>query len=151
MEIVGLTGGIACGKSTVAGFFRELGVPVIDADEVAREVVAPGSEALEEIVTAFGDELLAADGSLDRKALGARVFSDSQARQVLNVIMHPQRRRAGNAGHPARDHHAYRCTRQRFVENKLHANLWRSRRRRPRGGTVERLMARDGMTLRRRD
>ena len=125
MEIVGLTGGIACGKSTVAGFFRELGVPVIDADEVAREVVAPGSEALEEIVTAFGDELLAADGSLDRKALGARVFSDSQARQVLNVIMHPRIAVVSGERWPPSlaTITPTRCTRQRLVENKLHANL----------------------------
>lgn len=88
--IVGLTGGIASGKSTVARLFAELGVPVVDADEVAREVVEPGSEALGEIVETFGSEVVQADGTLDRKALGARVFADPVARAKLNAITHPR-------------------------------------------------------------
>ena len=87
---VGLTGGIACGKSTVAGFFAELGVPVVDADRVAREVVEPGTEGLAEIVRAFGEGVLAPDGSLDRKRLGERVFADESARRTLNAITHPR-------------------------------------------------------------
>lgn len=88
--IIGLTGGIASGKSTIAGFFEELGIPVIDADQLAREVVAPGSEGLAEVVEAFGDGVLFSDGSLDRKKLGALVFSDEDARMKLNAITHPR-------------------------------------------------------------
>lgn len=87
---VGLTGGIACGKSTIARFFAELGIPVIDADRLAREVVEPGTEALADIVDAFGEEVLLPDGSLDRKKLGDRVFSDRAARMRLNAITHPR-------------------------------------------------------------
>ena len=90
VPVVGLTGGIASGKSTVARFFGELGVPVVDADQIAREVVAPGSEALAEIVAAFGDAVLAPDGSLDRKALAAVVFIDPEARRRLEAITHPR-------------------------------------------------------------
>jgi dephospho-CoA kinase len=86
---VGLTGGIASGKSTVARAFRELGAHVIDADRVARDVVLPGSVALQRIVRAFGKELLKADGSLDRAALAAIVFADAGKRRVLEGIVHP--------------------------------------------------------------
>lgn len=88
--IVGLTGGIASGKSAAAAMFRALGVPVVDADEIAREVVARGTPGLEAIVEAFGAGVLAADGSLDRKALGKRVFADAEARARLNAITHPR-------------------------------------------------------------
>lgn len=88
--IVGLTGGIATGKSTVSGFFSDLGVPVIDADDLARQIVAPGQPALDEITDAFGDEVLADDGSLNRPALADIVFDDEQARQQLNAITHPR-------------------------------------------------------------
>lgn len=87
---VGLTGGIASGKSTVAKLFRALGVTVVDADEVAREVVERGSEGLAEIVAAFGDGVLAADGTLDRKRLAAIVFEDEGARKHLERITHPR-------------------------------------------------------------
>lgn len=87
---IGLTGGIASGKSTVAGMFAELGVPVIDTDLVAREVVAPGSPALAEIVAAFGGEVLTPDGRLDRAALRARVFADPADRHRLESILHPR-------------------------------------------------------------
>jgi dephospho-CoA kinase len=93
MRVIGLTGGLASGKSLVLGFFREMGAAVIDADVVAREVVAPGSEALAEIVAAFGPAVLHTDGTLDRKALAARIFSDAQARLILNAITHPRIRR----------------------------------------------------------
>jgi len=88
--LFGLTGGLASGKSTVAARFRERGVSVIDADKLAREVVAPGSPGLAEVVRAFGEDILLPDGSLDRAKLGARVFSDPASRRVLNGILHPR-------------------------------------------------------------
>lgn len=90
MIFFGLTGGIASGKSSVARRFRERGVPVVDADRVARDVVAPGSEGLSAVVEAFGDEVLAPDGSLDRKKLAAVAFGDEAARRRLNAILHPR-------------------------------------------------------------
>lgn len=89
MEIIGLTGGIASGKSTVARMLREAGIDVIDADQLAREVVAPGSEGLRRVVERFGDDILDESGALDRKELGALVFSDDEARRDLNRIVHP--------------------------------------------------------------
>jgi dephospho-CoA kinase len=86
---VGLTGGIGSGKSTVAQRFRELGAVVIDADQLAREVVAAGSTGLAAIHERFGDAVVAADGSLDRAALGGIVFADAQARKDLESITHP--------------------------------------------------------------
>lgn len=88
--VVGLTGGIGSGKSTVARFFAEEGVPVVDADRIAREVVEPGTEGLREIVRAFGEGVLDPDGRLDRKALGARVFGDDAARARLEGVLHPR-------------------------------------------------------------
>jgi len=90
MRLFGLTGGIASGKSTVATRLAARGVPVLDADAFAREVVVPGSEGLEEIRAAFGDRVLAPDGSLDRKALAAIVFADEPSRKRLNAITHPR-------------------------------------------------------------
>lgn len=90
MIFFGLTGGIACGKSTVARAIRAEGVPVVDADVVAREVVAPGSAGLADIVARFGPAALDASGELDRKKLGAIVFSDPDARAALNAITHPR-------------------------------------------------------------
>ena len=86
---VGLTGGIGSGKSTAAQRFRELGGVLIDADQLAREVVAPGSTGLAQIHQRFGDAVLAADGSLDRGALGQIVFADARARLDLEAITHP--------------------------------------------------------------
>ena len=86
---VGLTGGIGSGKSTVAQRFRELGATVIDADQLAREVVAAGSTGLAAVHRRFGDAVVAADGSLDRGALGDIVFADPQARRDLEAITHP--------------------------------------------------------------
>jgi len=86
--LVGLTGGIATGKSTVADTLRRLGAEVIDADQLAREVVAPGEPALAEIVREFGD-VLQPDGTLDRKKLGAIVFGDTPRRKRLEAITHP--------------------------------------------------------------
>lgn len=86
---IGLTGGIASGKSTAAARLAELGAVVIDADVLAREAVAPGSEGLEAVVAAFGSAVLASDGSLDRAALGRLVFADASARARLEAIIHP--------------------------------------------------------------
>ena len=86
---VGLTGGIASGKSTVARVFAELGAHVIDADAVARDLVPPGSPALAQIAALFGTEVLRPDGSLDRAALGALVFADDRKRLALEGILHP--------------------------------------------------------------
>lgn len=88
--IIGLTGGIATGKSAVSKMFRELGARVIDADVVARDVVEPGTPALAEIQKAFGDRMIDDDGSLDRAALGELVFRDAAARARLNAITHPR-------------------------------------------------------------
>jgi len=87
---VGLTGGIASGKSTVADMFAALGTAVIDTDVIAREVVMPGRAALDEIREAFGGALIRQDGTLDRKALRALVFADPAERQTLEAILHPR-------------------------------------------------------------
>lgn len=86
---VALTGGIASGKSTVANLFAALGVPVIDTDVIAREVVEPGQPALAAVVKAFGSEVLDGDGRLDRRRLRERIFADAGARERLNAILHP--------------------------------------------------------------
>jgi dephospho-CoA kinase len=86
---IGLTGGIASGKSTVAQRFRELGVPVIDADEAARAVVAPGEPGLAEVVSRFGNSVLAENGELDRATLRDLIFKDPGARRDLEAILHP--------------------------------------------------------------
>jgi len=90
VRVIGLTGGIACGKSTVAAMLRELGAPVIDADELARRVVEPGSPGFTEVVQRFGRDVVGPDGTLDRKKLGAIVFADAEARRDLNAITHPR-------------------------------------------------------------
>lgn len=87
--VVGLTGGIASGKSAVAREFAARGVPVIDADQVSREVVEPGSDALAQIAAHFGKEILLADGSLDRAALRKRIFSEPAERTWLENLLHP--------------------------------------------------------------
>jgi dephospho-CoA kinase len=87
--LVGLTGGIASGKSTVCAMFRALGCAIIDADVLAREVVEPGEPALAEIAHQFGPGVLAPDGRVDRKALGAIVFAHPDRRRQLEAIMHP--------------------------------------------------------------
>lgn len=102
---VGLTGGVASGKSTVARAFAELGAAVIDSDRIAREIVAPGQLALAEIVAAFGPTIVGEDGHLDRKSLREHVFSDSSRRARLESILHPRiaselQARADAAGGP---------------------------------------------------
>jgi dephospho-CoA kinase len=86
---VGLTGGIGSGKSTVSGILRELGATVIDSDLLAREVVAPGTPGLAQVVEAFGPEVLTPDGSMDRAKVGAIVFADPEQRQRLEAIVWP--------------------------------------------------------------
>jgi dephospho-CoA kinase len=88
--LFGLTGGLASGKSKVGQRFRARGVPVIDADQLAREVVAPGSEGLAAVAREFGDEVLLPDGSLDRKKVASVVFVDDAKRRALNAITHPR-------------------------------------------------------------
>lgn len=88
--MVGLTGGIASGKSTVADLLRARGAVVIDADVVAREVVAPGEDAYAEIVAEWGPSVVGPDGALDRARLGAIIFGDAQARAKLNAMTHPR-------------------------------------------------------------
>ncbi|KNC86804.1 dephospho-CoA kinase [Sphaeroforma arctica JP610] len=89
MKIIGLTGGIASGKSTVSQQLTQLNIPVIDADKIAREVVEPGQPALQKIKETFGEEFFLEDGTLDRPKLGQRVFGDEAARKQLNKITHP--------------------------------------------------------------
>lgn len=87
--IIGLTGSIASGKSTVAKMLEKYRFPIVDADQVARLVVEPGEPALTEIVAAFGEEILLEDGSLNRKKLGDLIFHDPSKRAILNGIIHP--------------------------------------------------------------
>lgn len=90
MNRIGITGGIGAGKSASADLLRRSGFPLLDTDEVAREVVAPGSEGLEAVVDAFGSGVLQPDGTLDRRRLGAWVFQDAVARVLLETILHPR-------------------------------------------------------------
>jgi dephospho-CoA kinase len=90
VHVFGLTGGLASGKGVVAARFSRRGLPVINADVLARDVVAPGSAGLAAVAAAFGPAVLAADGALDRKALGRVVFTDPDARQRLEAITHPR-------------------------------------------------------------
>src|SRR5262245_13136085 len=92
--MVGLTGGIGSGKSAVATRLAELGALVIDSDRLAREVVAPGTDGLAEVVTAFGPELLTPQGELDRPAMGRLAFEDEGVRRRLEQIIHPRVRAA---------------------------------------------------------
>lgn len=89
MYLIGLTGGIASGKSVVAKRLAELGAIHVDADQLAREVVEPGTPGLAAITATFGDQVLTAEGTLDRPALGAIIFTDPEARAKLNAITHP--------------------------------------------------------------
>ncbi len=149
-RVIGLTGGIASGKSTVAALLREHGAAIVDADLVARQVVEPGTPALAELVAHFGGEVLDADGRLDRAALGARVFSDPGARATVNAITHPRIAQASQRAIAAlveagNDPVIYEAA--LIVENNLHRAL---------DGLIvvavardvqlERLMARDGVS-----
>ena len=87
--IIGLTGSIANGKSTIAEMLDSYGLPIVDADKVARQVVEPGSETLKKIAEAFGTDVIATDGSMDRAKVGSIIFHDESQRTVLNNIIHP--------------------------------------------------------------
>ena len=87
---LGLTGGIATGKTTISNYLKSINIPVLDADEYARKVVEPGTPGLAEITNTFGEQILQPDGSLNRKLLGQIVFNDSSSRQTLNDITHPR-------------------------------------------------------------
>ncbi|MGB3366671.1 MAG: dephospho-CoA kinase [Acidaminobacteraceae bacterium] len=93
MKIIGLTGGIACGKSTISNYLKDKGYVIVDADLVAREVVEVSSQGLKELVASFGDEILNEDKSLNRKKLGAIVFNDKKKLELLNNILHPNIRK----------------------------------------------------------
>jgi dephospho-CoA kinase len=90
MLTIGLTGGIGSGKSTVTKFLEELGAPIIDADKVGHAIYAPDGPAYHEVIAAFGREILASDGTIDRRKLGPIVFADANALKRLNAIVHPK-------------------------------------------------------------
>lgn len=87
--IIGLTGGIASGKSTVSSMFKSLNIPVVDADKISRDVVEPGEDAYQEIRQVFGDHIFQTDQTLNRKKLGKIIFADDEKRKQLNAIVHP--------------------------------------------------------------
>ena len=89
MRVIGLTGSIACGKSTVSDFLKSRGFPVVDGDQLSRELTQTGSPVLGEIRRAFGEDYFSASGSLNRRALGRQIFSDPAARQALDDLMAP--------------------------------------------------------------
>ncbi len=150
MRLVGLTGGIASGKSTLAAALRDLGAPVIDADAISRGVVRKGSPALEEIARGFGRVLLGPDGELDRKAMAALVFADPAERARLEAIVHPAVR-AGVAAETARlaaaGHDLAFYDVPLLFERGLEAEVdCVVVVHAPRGVQLARLQARDGMT-----
>ncbi|MHB8170665.1 MAG: dephospho-CoA kinase [Thermincolia bacterium] len=98
MHVIGLTGGIACGKSTVSRMLRQLGARIFDADVIAKEIVKPGQPALEEIREAFGQEIILPDGELNRKKLGLMVFGNPAKLAILNGITHPRVKEKITAG-----------------------------------------------------
>lgn len=87
---IGLTGGIGCGKTTVAAYFAELAIPIIDADIIARELVEPNQPALQEIINHFGDTCLSSNGQIDRAKLRQLIFANSTAKECLEAILHPK-------------------------------------------------------------
>jgi dephospho-CoA kinase len=97
MFLVGLTGGIASGKSTVSAMLERLGAEVIDADLIAREVVEPGTQGLREVTLAFGESILNPDGSLSRETLASLVFGNQENRRILEAILHPLIKERSNA------------------------------------------------------
>jgi dephospho-CoA kinase len=90
MLTVGVTGGVASGKTTVSKIFKEEGAYLLEADQIARELVQPSSPAWKELIRVFGEEILEEDGTIDRKRLATRIFSDSNQRRLLNGILHPR-------------------------------------------------------------
>lgn len=149
VRVVGLTGGIASGKSTVSQMLRELGAPIVDADVVAREVVEPGTPGLEEIADRFPG-VIGADGRLDREKLAARVFGQDEERRALNAILHPRIQRAVVEQVEALARQGHRLViydAPLIVENGLHQILdGVILVAVPREVQVERLMARNGVS-----
>ena len=111
MKIIALTGGIACGKTTLANMLRELGAPVIDADAISRSLTAPGGKALPAIREAFGGEVFQDGQTLNRAALAARVFQDPEQLRKLNAVTHPLiiAQMTSAAGNPARPSLYWMC------------------------------------------
>lgn len=150
MRLIGLTGGIATGKSTFTAALRDAGAPVIDADVLARRVVEPGQDALAQVVYEFGREVLAADGSLDRRRVAQRVFADSTARARLEAIIHPaikrqmvkERDRFEAEGHPLAFYDAPLLF-EAGIDRQMDLNVLVYA---PRQVALERLMARDRLT-----
>lgn len=151
MRIIGLTGGIACGKSNISQTLQELGAVIIDGDLLSRELTAPGGAALPQIRRSFGDDVFMPDGTLHRRALGAVIFGNDQARQTLDSIMQPllwqliEQRIA-----QARDDDAPLCVLDMPLLyeaglDKLCERVWCAWI--PRETQLQRLMARDGFTL----
>jgi dephospho-CoA kinase len=150
MKRIGLTGGIASGKSTVGALFRKHGVPVIDADQVARDIVKPGQPALQEIFETFGEHLQLPDGTLDRKALGNIIFNDPDKRQLLNHITHPRvaQRTQDLMGQLEREQHPFAIYEvpllfENQLQHTLDATILVAL---PREQQIKRLIARDEIT-----
>ncbi|HET7656761.1 MAG TPA: dephospho-CoA kinase [Bacillales bacterium] len=126
MIVIGLTGGIASGKSTVSKMIETAGIPVIDADAYAKKVVEPGERAYEEIVAHFGEAILHGDGTIDRKKLGAIIFNDEKERKVLNGIVHPAVRKGmidEKARHEKEGHEAVVLDIPLLFESKLQESV----------------------------
>ena len=122
--IIGLTGSIASGKSTVANMLKERGYPIVDSDEIARLVVEPGSPVLKEIEKAFGEESIRADGTMNREAVGKIVFSHADKREQLNALIHPAIRKeliAQKEAHLAAGAETVILDIPLLFENKLHS------------------------------
>lgn len=155
-RVVGLTGGIASGKSTVSRMFRDLGARVVDADVIARRIVRPGRVAHRDIVRTFGRQVLSPDGTLDRKRLGQQVFSDPKKLEQLNRITHP--RIAREARREIRKHRAAGVPLVVYDAALLVETGWHRDRRFgldglvvvnvPRKTQMERLVQRDGLSRR---
>jgi dephospho-CoA kinase len=150
MRVFGLTGGIGAGKSAVARMFREAGIPVVDADRIAHDVTAPGRDAYREIVRSFGEEILLADGRIDRRKLGEKVFADPRLRSALEAATHPAIAEGIAAALAALEAAGHRAA---IVEAALIHEAGRRGRfeaviavRCGRERQVERLMARDGIS-----
>lgn len=151
MRVFGLTGGIGSGKSTVAGMFRDEGIPVVDADAIAREVTAPGQYAYLEIVHRFGRGILRDDGTIDRARLGEIVFADPARRSELEAVTHPRiaegiayaLQRLDAQGHPAA------IVEAALIHEKRRAGLFEAviGVRCTRAQQLERLMERDGIPM----
>jgi len=155
MLVIGLTGNIGSGKSTVGHRLESLGAKVIDADQVAREVVQPGTPALKELVRSFGQDILDSKGTLDRKKMGSIVFADPAARARLNEITHPRIKEAISREIAQYSAHADSCTcsgvlvleAPLLIEVGLHHNvdeIWVVKV--DEDEQIERLIERDGLT-----